>query len=74
MNRQIPENGNTTQPNNAQPNKLKQILSQEQKLNLENFKRIMRSEKTTLLSLRNIEWRTDNTETNKINQVLPINE
>ena len=74
MNRQIPENGNTTQPNNAQPNKLKQILSQEQKLNLENFKRIMRSEKTTLLSLRNIEWRTVNTETNKINQVLPINE
>ena len=31
----------------------------------------MNSEKTTLLSLRNIEWRTVKTETNKINQVLP---
>ena len=27
--------------------------------------------KTTLLSRRNIEWRTVKTETNKINQVLP---
>ena len=31
----------------------------------------MNEEKTTLLSLRNIEWRTVNTETNKINQELP---
>ena len=31
----------------------------------------MNSEKTTLPSLRNIEWRTVKTETNKINQVLP---
>ena len=31
----------------------------------------MNSEKTTLLSLRNIEWRTVKTETNKINKVLP---
>ena len=31
----------------------------------------MNSEKTVLLSLRNIEWRTVKTETNKINQVLP---
>ena len=30
----------------------------------------MNSEKTTLPSLRNIEWRTVKTETNKINQVL----
>ena len=59
------ENGNTIQPNNP-----KQILSQEQKLNLENLKRIMKSEKTTLPSLRNIEWRTVKTEMNKINQVL----
>ena len=44
-----------------------QTLSQEQKLNLENLKRIMNSEKTTLPSLRNIEWRT---ETNKVNQLL----
>ena len=31
----------------------------------------MNSEKTTLPSLRNIEWRTVKMETNKINQVLP---
>ena len=31
----------------------------------------MNSEKTTLPSFRNIEWRTVKTETNKINQVLP---
>ena len=31
----------------------------------------MNSEKTTLPSLRNIEWRTVTTETNKIDQVLP---
>ena len=31
----------------------------------------MGSEKTGLPSLRNIEWRTIKTETNKINQVLP---
>ena len=31
----------------------------------------MNSVKTTLSSLRNIEWRTLKTETNKINQILP---
>ena len=31
----------------------------------------MNSEKTTLPSLRNIEWRAVKTETNKINQELP---
>ena len=31
----------------------------------------MNVEKITLPSLRNIEWRTVKTETNKINQVLP---
>ena len=31
----------------------------------------MNSVKTTLLSLRNIEWRTLKTETNKINQIIP---
>ena len=31
----------------------------------------MNSEKTTLISLRNIEWRTVKTEATKINQVLP---
>ena len=38
------ENRNATQPNNL-----------EEKVNLENFKRIMNEEKTTLPSLRNIE-------------------
>ena len=52
------ENENTTLPNNAQPNNHKETLSQEQKINLENIQRTMNSEKTTLPSLRNIEWRT----------------
>ena len=43
------ENGNATQPINAQPNNPEQTLSQEEKVNLENLKRIMNSEKTTLL-------------------------
>ena len=65
------ENGNATLPNNAQRSNHKETLSQEQRLNLENVKRIMNSEKTMLPSLRNIEWRTLKVETNKINQVLP---
>ena len=48
-----PTQPNTAQPNTAQPNNPEQTLSQEQKLNLENLKRIMNSEKTTLPSLRN---------------------
>ena len=52
------------------PNNPEQTLSQEQKLNLENLKRMLNSEKTTLPSLRNIKWRTVKTETNKLNQVL----
>ena len=51
---------NTTLPNNAQPNNHKETLSQEQKINLKKVQRIMNCEKTTLLSLRNIEWRTLN--------------
>ena len=66
----ISENGNPTQPNTAQPNNPEQTLSLEQKLNLGNLKRILNSEKTTLPSLRNIEWRTVKAETNKVNQVL----
>ena len=38
--------------------------------NLENLMRILNSEKITLPSLRNIEWRTVNAVTNKVNQVL----
>ena len=65
------ENRNTTQLNNTQPNNLEQTLTQEQNVSLENLKGIMNGEKTNLLSLRNIEWRTIKTETKKINQVLP---
>ena len=60
------KNGNATQPNDSS-----ETLSQEQKVNLENLKRIINSEKTTLPSLRNVEWRTVKTKTNKINPVLP---
>ena len=59
------ENRKTTQPN-----KTEQTLSQEHKINLENVKRIMNSEKNNLPSLRNIEWRTLKIEMNKIDQVL----
>ena len=52
------------------PSNPTETLSQEQQTNLENLKRIMNSEKTTLPSLRNIEWRTLKTETNRINQIL----
>ena len=62
---------NTTQPNNAQLNNPKQILSQEQKLNLENVKRIWNNENINLSSWRNIALWKVKTETNKINQVLP---
>ena len=53
------------------PSNPTETLSQEQPTNLENLKRIMNSEKTTLPTLRNLEWRTLKTETNKINQILP---
>ena len=65
------ENGNATHPSKAQTNNTKETLSKEQMMNLENLKRIMNSEKTTLPSLRIIEWRNLNIEINKINQVLP---
>ena len=64
------ENGNSNQLNTAQQNNLEQTLTQEQKLNLENLKRIMNSKKITLPSLRYIEWRIIKAETNKVNQVL----
>ena len=56
------ENKNATLARNPE-----ETLSQEQKTNEDNFKRIMNSEKTKLPSLRNIEWRILETETNKIN-------
>ena len=65
------ENENARLPNSAQPSNSKEILSQEQKINIKNVKKIMNSEKTNLPSLRNIEWRTLKIETNKMNQVLP---
>ena len=64
--------GNATQPNTAQTNNPEQILTQEQKVNQENSKGIMNGEKTTIPSLRNIEWRTVKSETKKMNQVLRI--
>ena len=42
------ENGNTSKPNNVQPNNPEQTLTQEQKVNQENLKRIMNSEKNYL--------------------------
>ena len=66
----ISENGNTSQQHNPQPTNPEQTLKQEQKLNLEYLKRIMGSGKTTLPSLRNTEWKTIKTETNRINQVI----
>ena len=48
----------------------KETLSQEKRRNLENLKRIIKTEKTNLPSLRNIQWRKFKTETNKINQIL----
>ena len=61
----ISETRNTTPSNNTE-----QTLTREQKINLENSKRVMNEQKTTLPSLRNIEWRTIKMETGKINQVL----
>ena len=43
----VSENGNIKQPNNAQPNNPEQTLTREQKVNLEQLKRIMGSEKVT---------------------------
>ena len=68
---QTSANENTTLPNDTLPSNQEETLSQEQKINLENVKRIMSSEKTTLTSLRNIEWKTLKIETNKINHILP---
>ena len=65
------EKENTTIPNDTLPSNHEETLSLEQKINQENVKRIMSSEKTTLPSLRNIEWKTLKIETNKINHILP---
>ena len=56
----ISENRNNTTPNN-----IEQTPTHEQKINLENFKRITNEQKITLPSLRNIEWRTIKMETEK---------
>ena len=68
---QTSSNENTTLLNDTLSNKQEETLSQEQKVNLENVKRIMNSEKTILPSLRNIEWKTFKIETNKLNHILP---
>ena len=56
------ENRNDTQPNPEQ------TLTQEQKVNPESLKRIMKGQKNILPSLRNIEWRAIKKEAEKINQ------
>ena len=61
----------TTLPNDTLPNNQEEKLSQEQKVNRENVKRIMSSEKTILPALRNIEWKTLKIETNRLNHILP---
>ena len=52
---QTSPNENITLANDTLPSNQEETLSQEQKINLENLKRIMSSEKTILPSLRNIE-------------------
>ena len=64
-------NENTTLPNDSLPCNQEETLSQEQKINLENIKRIISSEKTIPSSLRNIEWKILKIETDKINPILP---
>ena len=68
---QTSANENTTLPNDTLPNNQEETLSQKQKVNLENVKRTMSSEKTILPLSRNIEWNTLKIETNKINHILP---
>ena len=70
---ELPSSGNknATLPNNVQPSNPIKHYAQEQKIDLENVKRMKNTEKTTLPSLRNIELRTLKIETNKINKVLP---
>ena len=58
------ENENTTLPKDTLPSNQEEALSQEQKTNLENVKRSMSSKKTTLPTLRNIEWKTLKIEAN----------
>ena len=68
---QTSANENTNLPNDTLPSSQEETLSQGQKINPENVKRIMSSEKTILPSLRNIEWKTLKIETNEINLILP---
>ena len=58
-------------PDPKLPSNQAETLSQGQKINLENMKRIISSEKTILPSLKNIEWKTLMIETDKINIILP---
>ena len=57
-----------TQPNNTQSKNPEQAIIQGQKVNLEHLKRVVDNENTTLLLLRNREWRIVKTEMNKIKQ------
>ena len=55
--RELPtsENENATLPNNTQPSNPKETFSQEQKIDLENVKTIMNSEKTTIIKKHRME-------------------
>ena len=53
--------------NQTTPNKNNQ---RNKNSNLENLKKFLNSKKTTSLTLRNIEWRIVQAETNEVNQVL----
>ena len=53
----ISENRSTKHSNNTE-----QTLTHGKKINLENNKRIMNGKRTTLTSIRNIDWRTIKTE------------
>ena len=68
---QTSANENTTSANDILPRNQEKTLLQEQKINLENGKRIISSEKTIIPSLRNIEWKTLKIKTDKINLILP---
>ena len=51
--------------NSIHQNTTKQTLSQEEKMNVEIMKRIMSEKKTTLTSLRNLDWKAIKVENKK---------
>ena len=66
----ISEKRTILQQNDTQSNNTEETLTIEHKTKLENLKRILDGKNTTLPSMRNRQWRTVKTETEKINQIL----